>query len=108
MILTTYSDDSDVLVFTTESDHYCIIVRALKNIKLNEDGTLDSTPIHRAFHNEAFACEDREQLHTRLLNIEAAGYRVPWGQLLNRIMGPNVEFSGGAPLHGAASAGTQG
>jgi hypothetical protein len=24
------------------------------------------------------------------------------------LMGPNVEFSGGAPLHGAASAGTQG
>lgn len=80
MILTTYSDTSDVLVFTTESEHYCIIVRALKDIRLNDDGTLDARPVYGPFHNEVFCGETFAELYVLLMNIEGAGYQVPWEQ----------------------------
>lgn len=95
MILTTYSDDSDVLVFKTESEHYCIIVRALKDIRLNDDGTLDARPVYGPFHNEAFCCEGFGGLYVRLLNIEGAGYRVPWEQFhqnLDKARGKNEQL----------------
>lgn len=78
-VLSVFDENSDVLVYTTESGHYCIMVNSARNIRLNDDGMLDATPIYGPFDNDTFVCETWPEAKKKLANIAEAGYRVDWG-----------------------------
>lgn len=84
-----------------------------------EFGSAMATKYVNVCHALKQECRDADEL-LKLLRLDPERYRTDGGYInLPKVraalanpddypMMPNVEFSGGAPLHGAASAGTQG